>query len=148
MRIFERLFRRRQPAPTIKPNLNVPPPAADTLGSATLPVVRAGAARGERNRNWGNIDFSRQNPWVGQVGIEPTGNPPRFAVFATPEHGIRAMYRLLNNYQKNHGLRTIKGMVDRWAPSNENNTGAYVSFVASRAGYPADAHVDLSLIHI
>lgn len=133
------IFRRRaQPAPAPTPT----PPAP-----ATAPLRQpTGQARGERNNNWGNIDWNSANNWLGQVGIEEpprNGGRARFARFATPEHGIRALVRLLMTYQDRHNLRTIRGMIDRWAPPVENNTGAYVQFVAQRVGVDADAPVDL-----
>lgn len=86
-------------------------------------------SRGYRNKNPGNIDWSERNKWQGQVGREQSGNPPRFAVFESHEYGIRALAMLLTTYQDRHGLRTIRGIVNRWAPPTENNTGSYVDFV-------------------
>lgn len=137
----------------------VPPPAADMLGAATLPkeplpsVViphklsaadeRAKQARGYRNKNPGNIDFNERNDWRGQIGREATGNPPRFATFDCHENGIRAIARLLQSYQTKHKLHTIAGIINRWAPPNENVTGAYVNFVAQRLGIEPDKQVDV-----
>lgn len=91
---------------------------------------KAMQTRGYRNKNPGNIDWSPANKWQGQIGKESTGNPPRFAVFQTHEHGIRALALLLTTYQDRHNCRTIRQFIQRWAPSNENNTDAYVSQVA------------------
>jgi len=86
-------------------------------------------SRGYRNKNPGNIDFNPRNKWIGQVGIEPAGNPPRFAVFESHEYGIRAIAMLLQTYQDRHDLTTIRGIINRWAPNNENNTNSYIRFV-------------------
>lgn len=91
---------------------------------------KAMQSRGYRNKNPGNIDWSPANKWQGQIGKESTGNPPRFAVFQTHEHGIRALALLLTTYQDRHNCRTIRQFIQRWAPSSENNTDAYVSQVA------------------
>nr|WP_237043559.1 hypothetical protein [Pseudomonas aeruginosa] len=40
------------------------------------------------------------------------------------------MAKLLLNYRKVYGLRTVESLIARWAPSNENNTRAYASAVA------------------
>lgn len=90
---------------------------------------RARNARGFRNKNPGNIDYNVRNRWQGQVGIETTGNPPRFAVFESHEFGIRALAALLTTYQDRHNLRSVRQIINRWAPPNENNTGSYVRFV-------------------
>jgi hypothetical protein len=91
---------------------------------------KAMQSRGYRNKNPGNIDWSPANKWQGQIGKESTGNPPRFAVFQTHEHGIRALALLLTTYQDRHNCRTIRQFIQRWAPSSENNTEAYVAQVA------------------
>lgn len=93
----------------------------------------AGAARGVRNNNPGNIEASATQ-WQGQ-----TGSDGRFATFDTPEAGIRALGRNLLAYQERHGLNTVQGIVNRWAPPGENNTGAYIAVVAKAVGVsPAD----------
>ena len=100
-------------------------------------------SRGFRNKNPGNIDYNARNRWQGQVGIETTGNPPRFAVFESHEFGIRALAMLLITYQDRHGLRTIRGIVNRWAPPNENSTDAYVHAVARKIGVSERDTLDL-----
>lgn len=91
----------------------------------------ANLPRGVRNNNPGNIDFSPANKWVGQLGLELDVAKPRFARFDTPENGIRALGKLLQTYQNKYGLNTIKAIISRWAPSNENDTDAYVRAVES-----------------
>jgi hypothetical protein len=101
------------------------------------------ATRGYRNRNPGNIDWNERNKWQGQTGREASGNPPRFAVFSSHEFGIRALAMLLTTYQDRHGLRTLRGIIGRWAPVRENHTEAYVDAVAARTGFGPDAPLDL-----
>lgn len=96
-------------------------------------------ARGIRNNNPGNIDFNPRNDWQGQIGKEPGG---RFAIFDTPENGIRALGKLLINYRGKDGMPGVGGKgidtvletINRWAPSNENDTQAYASAVGKRLG--------------
>lgn len=84
--------------------------------------------RGIRNRNPGNIVVSgwtqRQ---TGYQGPEPEG---RFARFDTMANGLAALIRLLQSYREQHGLTTVRGIINRWAPPVENNTSAYVLAVA------------------
>ena len=124
------------------PHVVVRPPQPDKPLSAS--DVKAMQARGYRNKNPGNIDWNPRNAWLGQVGIEPTGNPPRFAVFETHEYGIRALMRLLMAYGEKHNLRTVRGIINRWAPPNENVTSSYVAFVARLVGVKADDPVDVT----
>ncbi|QLG95290.1 structural protein [Pseudomonas yamanorum] len=99
--------------------------------------------RGVRNNNPGNIDYSPANLWQGQLGLEVGVPKPRFARFDTPENGIRALGKLLQTYQRKYGLKTVKAIISRWAPSNENDTAAYVRAVELNAGTRPGADVDL-----
>jgi len=100
--------------------------------------MKATQSRGYRNNNPGNIDWNARNKWQGQTGIETTGSPPRFATFQSAEYGIRALAVLLTTYQDRHNLRTIREIIKRWAPGNENNTDAYVSAVGRAMGVPTE----------
>lgn len=105
-------------------------------------------SRGYRNRNPGNIDHSRHNKWLGLADppLEPAsenGSPGRFAVFVSHEYGIRALAVLLQAYQDRHHLRTVAGIINRWAPAAENDTRAYVAAVCARLGVTEREHLDL-----
>lgn len=96
-------------------------------------------ARGIRNNNPGNLEFSASNPWVGQ-----TGDDGRFAKFETPEHGIRALGRNLLSYQR-QGIDTVSDIINRWAPASDNNdTDAYIRAVCAQVGVTADQPIDAS----
>ncbi len=98
-----------------------------------------GDARGIRNNNPGNLEFSKTNPWMGQ-----TGDDGRFAKFETPEHGIRALGRNLLSYQR-QGIDTVSDIINRWAPpSDNNNTDAYIKAVCAQLGVTADQQLDAS----
>ena len=103
--------------------------------------------RGYRNRNPGNIDHQPANRWQGlddpPLEAAPTGGRARFARFVSHEYGIRALALLLTTYQDRHGLRTIRGIVTRWAPGAENNTEAYIAAVARRTERHPRAELDL-----
>ncbi|WP_245688438.1 structural protein P5 [Vibrio sonorensis] len=90
--------------------------------------------RGFRNNNPLNIDYNKANDWDGQVGIEKGVSNPRFARFSSMEYGVRAAAKLVRNYMNRHGLRTVYGIISRWAPSVENNTNAYAEHVAHKLG--------------
>lgn len=99
-------------------------------------------ARGVRNNNPGNIDFNPRNAWQGQLGLEEGVAKPRFARFDEAENGIRALGKLLINYRGKDGMPGVGGKgidtvletINRWAPSNENDTKAYALAVAKRLG--------------
>lgn len=96
--------------------------------------------RGIRNNNPGNIVFNENNPWQGQTGKEPNG---RFAQFSDAESGIRAMHQVLQAYT-DRGISTIRGMINTYAPSIENNTDAYVNAVARDTGIDPDVPIDIN----
>ncbi|EAA6373988.1 structural protein [Salmonella enterica subsp. enterica serovar Thompson] len=94
--------------------------------------------RGIRNNNPGNIRWG--DDWKGLVPKSQRTDKD-FCQFITPEYGIRAMIVILRNYQRKHGMNTITGIINRWAPTNENNTQAYIDSVAKSTGVTPDQFV-------
>ncbi|EHL2774317.1 structural protein [Salmonella enterica subsp. enterica serovar Hvittingfoss] len=94
--------------------------------------------RGIRNNNPGNIRWG--DDWKGLVPKSQRTDKD-FCQFIKPEYGIRAMIVILRNYQRKHGLNTISGIISRWAPTNENNTQAYIDSVAKSTGVTPDQFV-------
>jgi hypothetical protein len=95
--------------------------------------------RGIRNNNPGNIRYN---------GIEWQGlaNPPTdgaFCIFRDAHHGIRALAKLLRNYYMHYGIRTIHSIINRFAPSTENLTDAYIASVCKATGFDAQTQLDL-----
>lgn len=90
--------------------------------------------RGIRNRNPGNIeDGAFARACNGYAGVEPEG---RFARFAEMKYGLAAIIRLLKVYRAKHGLTTVRGIINRWAPPTENVTSAYVLAVCDGVVQP------------
>lgn len=98
-------------------------------------------ARGIRNNNPGNIRWGDE--WKGLVP-ETQRTDKSFCQFKSAEYGIRAMIIILRNYQRKHGLSTISGIINRWAPTNENDTQAYINSVAKATGVDPDQRIDTS----
>jgi len=106
--------------------------------------------RGVRNKNPGNIDFNARNDWQGQLGKEPGPNG-RFAIFDSPENGIRALGKLLINYRGKDGMPgvgapgidTVRETISRWAPGGENDTEAYIKAVAKSVGVEPNQPIDI-----
>ncbi len=94
--------------------------------------------RGIRNNNAGNIRHG--DDWRGMADQQSDRS---FITFQSPEWGIRAMGKILMNYQRKHGLNTVAGIIDRWAPPFENNTGAYVNHVAKLLGVTPDQPIEV-----
>lgn len=94
--------------------------------------------RGYRNNNPLNIRISRDN-WLGKVSPNTDGT---FEQFSDIIYGYRAAIKTLRSYYYTHGLRTIRQMVNRWAPASDgNNPTTYAANVAQRAGIDADQQI-------
>lgn len=85
--------------------------------------------RGIRNNNPLNIRWSAVNNWNGQIGQDSGG----FAIFDTPENGIRAAAKILDSYNR-RGITTLGKIISTWAPAIENNVEAYLSHVEQLTG--------------
>lgn len=102
------------------------------IGAVLLAGTGAGIyvmARGIRNNNPGNIRHG-SSQWQGMSAAQ---TDKEYIQFDNPVYGIRAIAKLLQNYQSKYGLNTIEGLISRWAPPSENITGAYVTHVARAA---------------
>jgi hypothetical protein len=66
----------------------------------------------------------------------------KMAQYPTPEAGIAALDANLANYGKK-GINTLEGVISRWAPPSENDTGAYISDAAKRLGIDPKQKIDL-----
>ena len=99
--------------------------------------------RGIRNHNPGNIrEFSGGGiEWEGE---RATDDDPAFEEFDSPEYGIRAFGKILLTYQRKYNLKTVRGMISRWAPPFENNTEAYIKQVSAHMGVGPLQEIDLS----
>ena len=96
-------------------------------------------SRAARNNNPGNLTPLANGQWEGQ-----TGTDGHFATFATPQAGAAAADKNLAAYGSLHGINTLAGVINRWAPPGENDTAAYVAQVAKATGIDPNAHIDLS----
>lgn len=89
--------------------------------------------RGIRNCNPGNIRITKDK-WQ---GLRTVQTDTEFFQFEDMKWGYRALIRTLQNYRKRHGCMTIADFIRRWAPSQENNTTAYIRSVCSQLGVPS-----------
>jgi hypothetical protein len=95
--------------------------------------------RGERNNNPLNIRRVAGVTWLGQ---SDTQTDEAFVQFIDPIYGFRAGCRILLAYLR-EGLETVQGIIDRWAPPNENNSEAYVTAVAAQLGVMPLQRIDV-----
>ena len=88
--------------------------------------------RGYRNNNPCNIRISTD---VFQGEVRPSGDKA-FKQFETMAYGYRAAFKVLRTYINNYKLDTIRKIISRFAPSNENHTENYIKVVSERSGIP------------
>ena len=77
---------------------------------------------------------------------------PSFVQFTSMAYGYRAAFVLLRTYRTKYGCNTIRKIIERWAPRNENRTDTYIRNVASWsrigpdkliAGQDANAYISI-----
>lgn len=95
--------------------------------------------RGIRNNNPGNIRRSGSK-WQGMAA---TQTDTAFVQFVAPEYGIRALAKLLTNYYTRDGLNTVRAIISKYAPSNENDTSAYAEAVSRALGVNPDTVISV-----
>ena len=89
-----------------------------------------------RNNPYNIRDYNQG--WDGQ-----TGATKGFVDFENEAAGVRAADKLLENYQSLHDISTVREVVARFAPPNENVTEEYIAFVSDRTGFTPDQPIDL-----
>lgn len=92
--------------------------------------------RGYRNNNPVNIRISA-NKWNGKISPNTDGE---FEQFIDLVHGYRAALVLLRGKGYiGKGLNTIRKMITKFAPANENYTTGYIADVSKMTGIDPDA---------
>ena len=76
--------------------------------------------------------------------IRPTGSSTGFAQPTSKEQGIKDIDANLLAYGQKHGIDTLRGVISRWAPPNENDTNSYVDTVSKRLSLNPDQKIDLN----
>ena len=96
---------------------------------------------GEASHNPGNLRWNPRIAWNGEA--DPAKDGRGYCIFTDDLHGIRALARDL--YTKwARGLRTVKAIIEVYAPPSENDTEAYIADVCQRLGVSGDTLLDLS----
>ena len=89
--------------------------------------------RGIRNNNPLNIRHSADQ-WQGACEEQTDNN---FVQFQNMAYGYRAVWKTLQSYYNRFETQgkpfTVRNIISRWAPPNENDTEAYIRFVLKTA---------------
>lgn len=93
--------------------------------------------RGIRNNNPANIRKSA-NKWLGLKSLQTDCS---FCQFTNKMYGIRAFFILMRTYRYKYNLKTPEQIINRFAPSVENNVKNYLCFIESK-GLPRNLNLD------
>lgn len=106
--------------------------------AASIPTPGTGTTRAERNNNPGNLNFA------GQAGaVLEDGSNARFAKFGSTAEGVSALAKQLQRYGE-RGLDTVSKIINKYAPSSENDTNSYIETLSKRLGVSGDQKLDLN----
>jgi hypothetical protein len=64
-----------------------------------------------------------------------TGQTKGFCNFSSMGFGYRAILTLLTTYYDKYQLKTIRGILTRYAPPSENQTENYIAFLSRNSGF-------------
>ena len=98
-----------------------------------------GLPRGIRNNNPGNLNFADQ-----PGAVREEGHGGREAKFPTMAAGVAALQDNLRAYQTQHGINTLRGIITRWSPPNENDTEKLIAEAEKRMEKGRDEPLDLN----
>lgn len=106
--------------------------------------ARTTGPRSWRNRNPGNVrPVALPDKWQGQVDLDRAPGGP-FVIFGDDASGWRAICKVLLRYQQHYNLKSVRAMIDHYAPPSENATASYIARVCAALGVGADDPVDVS----
>ncbi len=107
-----------------------------------MTASRRSLPRGIKNHNPLNIRINPANNWQGRV--DPAKNTDgAFEQFTDAVWGIRAGARNIIFHYDRNGADTIRKLITLWAPPSENDTEAYIRFVAGESGFQPDQTLEL-----
>ena len=81
--------------------------------------------------NYLNVKAPSDSYWLGQQGRDAHGH----AVFKSPEWSLRAGTLVLRSYYQRHGIKTVRGIVERFST---NNHAEYTAYLCKRMGLDPD----------
>ena len=97
--------------------------------------------RGIRNNNPLNIRRTAKDEWK---GLRAQQTDASFCQFESLEYGWRAAFYLLTRtYYHKYRLFTIRAIINKWAPPNENLTSTYIQNVCRLTGIPPDEPIGI-----
>ncbi|WP_145482031.1 hypothetical protein [Yersinia rohdei] len=106
------------------------------VDSTPADVTAKGRTIADRFNNPGNLR------WAEGYGTHNTQSG-KFAVFPTLDEGVLAATKQLQIYGSK-GINNVKDIVSKWAPSNENDTAAYIRHVVKSTKFSENEKLNLN----
>lgn len=106
------------------------------IDSAPADVTAKGRTIADRFNNPGNLR------WADGYGTHNTKSG-KFAVFPTLDEGVLAATKQLQIYGSK-GINNVKDIVNKWAPSNENDTASYIRHVVKSTKFSETEKLNLN----
>ncbi len=106
------------------------------VDSTPADVTARGRTIADRFNNPGNLR------WAEGYGTHNTQSG-KFAVFPTLDEGVLAATKQLQIYGSK-GINNVKDIVSKWAPSNENDTAAYIRHVVKSTKFSETEKLNLN----
>lgn len=75
-----------------------------------------------------NIRYTGQR-WLGLSGVRNG-----FCEFKDLSYGVRAWLIIMRTYRRKYKIRTISGIIKRYAPSSENDVESYIRYLSYYIG--------------
>ena len=89
-------------------------------------------------RNYLNIKRSANGQrWEGELSADDAGH----VIFKDAAYSIRAGAIVLKNYERKHGIKTVRGIITRFA---EGNRDAYIRHVCKALGVQPDEEISIA----
>ena len=111
---------------------------AEARKGVALPRAGRPGTVSYRANSWLNVKTPNRRPdyWRGQCGIDKHGH----AIWTHPEYSIRAGALTLRSYYQRHGIKTVRGIIERYSTSNHKD---YTDYVAKRMKVDPDQEIDV-----
>ena len=81
------------------------------------------------------LNVERGDNWQGLAEVQLHD---RFCTFISMPYGIRAWHKIMQTYANRYGIKTIRGIINRFNPVSDGQPETYIPSVCEYTGYGQD----------